>query len=84
MELTAEQQEQAELAKRVPANEIPAAKRVLQALIVDPLWLSLQSAPYDDEELTPETIASIAEAEASLARGEGIPHEELLRELGLE
>lgn len=72
-----------ELASRVPEEQIPVAKRMLEALIVDPVWLSLASAPIDDEELAPEVIASIAEAQASIARREGIPHEEILREFGL-
>jgi hypothetical protein len=73
-----------ELATRVPRADIPTATRMLQALIVDPLWLSIEAAPFDDEELTPEAIASIREAEDSIARGEGIPHEEIMREFGLK
>jgi hypothetical protein len=53
-------------------------------LIVDPFWLSLQAAPIDDEELTPEAVASIEEAAASIKRGEGTPHEEIVREFGLK
>jgi hypothetical protein len=84
MELAEERQQLVDLAMRVRAEDIPTAKRILQGLVVDPLWLSLESAPYDDEEFAPETIVSIAEAEASIARGEGIPHEEILREFGIE
>jgi hypothetical protein len=40
-------------------------------------------APEETEELTPETVASLDRARASLARGEGIPHEKILREFGL-
>lgn len=73
-----------ELASRVPEEQVPTAKRMLEALIVDPLWLALATAPIDDEELAPEVVASIEEARASMARGEGIPHEEILREFGLK
>jgi|ERR1700722_13651557 len=83
VELTTQHQQLLELASRVPEEQIPAAKRILEALIVDPLWLALAAAPMDDEELTPEVIASIEEARASIARGEGISHEEILREFGL-
>jgi predicted transcriptional regulator len=39
--------------------------------------------PFDDEgELTQETIAGIREAEASLARGQYVTHEEMMREFG--
>lgn len=73
-----------ELAARVPEADIAAARRILQALIVDPSWLSLQAAPFDDEELTPEAIESLEEAQASFARGETTPHEEIMREFGFK
>ena len=84
MELTPEQQQLVERAKRVPTTDIPTARRLLQALIVDPLWLSMESAPLDDESLTPEVVASIEEARASFEQGEGTPHEEIMREFGLK
>ena len=77
MSLTAEHQQLLKLASRVPEAQVPAAKRMLEALIFDP-------ASLDDEELLPEVIASIEEARASIARGEGITHEEILREFGLK
>ena len=39
-------------------------------------------APVEEDEITPETAAALERARASLARGEGIPHEEILREFG--
>lgn len=81
MALTAQHEQLLELASRVPEEQIPTAKRILEALIVDPPWLA--SVPSDDEELTPEVVLSIEEARASIARGEGIPHEEILREFGI-
>jgi hypothetical protein len=84
VELTPEQEQLIELATRVPTADIPTAKRLLEALIVDPLWLALESAPYDDEELTPEDEAALAEGEAAFSRGETTPHEEILREFGIE
>ena len=84
VELTAEQEQLVELETRVPAADIPTARRVLEALIVDPLWLALESAPYDDEELTLEDEAALADAAAAFLRGETTPHEEILREFGIE
>jgi len=43
----------------------------------------LANAPYDDESVGEEEAREIAAARASFARGEGIPHEEVLREFGL-
>ena len=40
----------------------------------------IAKAPIEDEELTPETITHIQRAGLSLDRGEGISHEEILRE----
>jgi hypothetical protein len=37
----------------------------------------------EEEGITTETAAAMERARASLARGEGIPHEEILREFGL-
>jgi hypothetical protein len=84
VELTQEQQQLVDLAARVPMADIPTARRVLEALVVDPLWLALESAPYDNEEVTPEDEAALADAEAEFARGETIPHEEILREFGIK
>ena len=83
MNLTPDQKQLVELALRVPPAQSATAKRMLEALIVDPLWLALESAPEDEEELRPEAQAAIAEAEAAIERGEGIAHEEILREFGI-
>jgi hypothetical protein len=50
---------------------------------VEPLARSLALAPVEEEEITPETVAALEGARASLARSEGIPHEEVLSEFGL-
>ena len=51
--------------------------------MVEPLSRSLALAPIEDEEITPDTAAALDLARVSLDRGEGIPHEEILREFGL-
>jgi hypothetical protein len=85
VELTPDQQELVELATRVPNEDIPTAKRVLKALIgADPFWAALESAPYDDEPVTPDDEAALAEAEAEFGRGETTSHEEILREFGIK
>jgi len=53
-------------------------------MALEPLSRSLALAPVEDEELTPETAAALDRACASLARGEGVPHEDVLREFGLK
>lgn len=43
----------------------------------------LALAPVEEEELTSETAEALDRARASLARGEGIPHQEMIREFDL-
>jgi hypothetical protein len=51
--------------------------------MVEPLSRSLAIAPVEEEEITVEMAAALERSRALLARGEDIPHDEILRELGL-
>ena len=59
------------------------ALRYLNYLSADPVLLSLLNAPTDEEPYTVEQPRQDAESESSIVRGEGVPHEQVLRELGL-
>lgn len=74
------QRQQAHLLLDVLPDEKIAAVRSLLEVMVEPLSRSLATAPVEDEELTHETVAALDRARASLARGEGVTHEEVLRE----
>ena len=50
---------------------------------MESLLRSLALAPVEEEEITLETAMALDRARASLARGEGIPHEEVRQEFGL-
>ena len=52
--------------------------------MVEPLARSLALTPVETEEIAAETAAALDRARASLARGEGISHEEILSEFGLK
>lgn len=78
-----ERQQAHALLDMLPADKLNAVRTLLEVM-VEPLARSLALAPIDEEEVTPETAAALDRARASLARGEGIPHEEILREFGLE
>ncbi len=79
----AEQRQQAHsLLDGLPEEKLVTVRNLLE-LLVEPLSRSLANAPIEDEELTPETIAALNRASASLDRGEGVSHEEVLREFGL-
>jgi hypothetical protein len=68
------------LVDHIPAGDVPAARKILRALM-DPVELSLLSASVDDE---PETEDERTAVERALAEpGPGTSHEEVLREFGL-
>jgi hypothetical protein len=65
----------------LPGEKLTAVRGLLEVL-VEPLSRALASVPVEEEEVTPETAAAIDRGRASLARGEGIPYEEIRREFG--
>jgi hypothetical protein len=69
-----------DLIERLPEKEVATVYRLLAGLLADPLWIASVTAPDDDEPYTPEQQARDAESQAAIDRGEGIPHEEVLRE----
>jgi hypothetical protein len=81
-DLTQERRQAHALLDLLPIEKLNAVRGLLEVM-VEPLSRSLALAPVEDEEITPETAAALDRARASLARGEGIPHEEILREFGL-
>lgn len=72
------------LVDQLPAEQVAAALRYLRYLRMDPVVLSLLYTSSDDEPYTEEQRARDAEAVASIARGDGISHAEVLLEFGLE
>ncbi len=72
-----------ELIERLAPRQVTAVVGLLEAML-DPISRTIANAPVEEEELTPETAAALERARASLARGEGIPHEEILREFGVK
>jgi hypothetical protein len=73
-------QELHQLIEQLPADQVPAALQYMHYLCADPVLLSLLNAPPDDEPYTEAQREHDAEAEASIARGDGISHAEVLRE----
>jgi len=66
----------------LPEDKLSAVHSLLEVL-VEPLSRSLAAALAEDEDLSSETAAALDRARASLARGEGASHKEVLREFGL-
>ena len=67
----------------LPAEKLNAVRSLLEVM-VEPLARSLALAPAEEEALTPDIAAALDRARVSLKRGEGIPHDEILREFGLK
>ena|SRR5437868_3461441 len=77
-----EKQHAHELIDRMAPGQVSAVVGLLE-IMLDPLARTLASAPYDDEPVSAEEARDVEAAKASLARGEGVPHEEVLAEFGL-
>ena len=81
-DVTQQRQQAHALLDMLPEEKLTAVRSLLEVM-VEPLSRSLASAPVEEEEITPETAAALERARASLARGEGVPHQEILREFGM-
>jgi hypothetical protein len=81
-----ERQQAHALLDMLPVEKLNAI-RILLEVMVQPgdaqLLRSLAHAPLEEEDITAETAAALDRARASIDRGEGIPHDEILREFGL-
>jgi hypothetical protein len=74
-----------DLVELLPSDDVPTALRVLEALSSnsDSMPLELRDIPIDDEPETEEERAAVAEARREIEDGKGIPHDEVMRRLGL-
>ena len=80
MEPHVDRQELHRILDQIPDTDIGTAHKFLRSLL-DPVALSLLTAPFDDE---PETGKERAAVEAARREsGPGTPHEEVLKEFGL-
>jgi hypothetical protein len=78
-----ERQQAYALLDMLPDEKLNAVRTLLEVM-VEPLSRSLALAAAEDEDLTPETVAALGRARASLDRGEAISHDEVLREFRLK
>ena len=75
-----------QLIDELPECDLHMAELLIQwrhQLRDDPLLVTLATAPLEDEEITPEEEAAVAEAREEAARGEVYFFDEVKRELGL-
>ena len=74
-----------ELIERLPETQLSALVGLLKTM-VNPVAAALRRAPIDGEPETEEEKKAVAQARKWLARrgGQGVPHEEAMRRLGLK
>lgn len=65
----------------LPDMSVNAAATLLERASADPVLAVHLLTPVDDEPLSAEDEADVAEAHSALARGEGIPWERVKAEL---
>ncbi len=81
--MASDKQHAPQLLDQLQPGQLAAVVHLLEVM-TGPLSHSLSLAPAEEEEITSETAAAIEQGRTSLARGEGISHEDIRREFGLE
>ena len=71
-----------ELVERLAPSQVQAVVGMLEAML-DPVARAIANAPVDDEPLSAAGENALNEAREWSKRNKGIPHEEVLAELGL-
>ena len=82
--ITNPKQQAHELIDRISTAQASAVVGLITSML-DPVDRAIANAPFEDEEISEEETRAVAASKAWLAEhpGEGIPHEEILREFGL-
>lgn len=71
-----------EMIDQLDPSQLAAVTNLLEVL-TDPISRSLASAPFDDEPVSAAEAFALDEAHASIQRGEGITHQDILLEYGI-
>jgi hypothetical protein len=67
---------------RLAPEQLSAVRGLLEVML-DPVSRAIANAPVDDEPLTEEEEKALDEAREWLRHNQGIPHEQVLAELGI-
>ena len=78
----ADKQHAHELLERVPADQLTAAVRFLEFLLLDPVDRALATAPEEDEEISEEEEQGVARSKEWFKHNEGILFEQAVADLG--
>ena len=71
-----------ELIERLAPGQVPAAIGMLESLL-DPVSRAIANAPIDGEPATKDEEKALAESREWLKHNKGIPHQQVLAELGV-
>ena len=82
MALANQKQHAYELLDRLDAGQLAAVIHLLQ-IMTDPVSRAIANAPIDDEPLSDEGLLALEEVRDESNGDEGIPHEQVLAELGI-
>lgn len=77
-----EKQQAHQLLDQLDPGQLAAVVHLLRVM-TDPVACAIANAPVDDEPLTAEEIKALDESREWLKHNEGIPHEQVLTELGI-
>ena len=80
--MTADNQRAHELLDRVPDDQMIAAVRFLEFLLIDPVSRALAAAPVEDEEIGEEEDLAVARSKEWFRHNGGIPFEQAVADLG--
>jgi len=78
-----QQKQQAHIMLELLAPEKLSAVVGLLEVMLDPVARAIANAPIDDEPVTEEEAKALEEAREWLKHNKGIPHEQVLAELGV-
>jgi len=67
-----------ELIERLEPTQLPVVVEMLESILAE------GALATDEDEISEATAAAIERARGSLRRGEGVAHEDVLREFGVE
>ena len=79
---TQERQQAHVLVDLLPEEKLNAVVHLLE-VITDPVARAIAHAPVDEEPLAAEAIKALNESREWLKHNEGIPHDQVLAELGI-
>jgi hypothetical protein len=80
--MTAENQHAHALLDRIPADQMTAAVRFLEFLLLDTVDRALAIAPVEDEEIGAEEEQAVARSKEWFQHNEGIPFEQVVADCG--